>query len=193
MNKRATFDWLLLIFSLVCIYILAPDLDRHHGLFVSTCFALILILNSRMILQAKFILRYVIFIAVDLLTYFMLFSDQPWDALFHGGLLESSPAPLIICSLIMSLAGGLLLKSWPDRYKYFLITSGLQIPIAIFVGTAPMESFLSFIANTLGYYHNYSGAWQAWQFEWMLTYYLPIYFLSKKVTNNINNKNNILP
>lgn len=189
MNRRANYDWLLLIFSLVCIYILAPDLDRRHGFFVSTCFALILILNSRIAWQTKFMVRYVVFIAIDLVTYFMLFNDQPWNFIFHGGLFESSSAPLIVCSLIMSLAGGLLLKTWPDRLKYFFITSGLQIPIAIFVGTAPLESFLSRIANGLGYLHSYSGAWQAWQLEWMLTYYLPIHFLSKRESNNSRNEN----
>ena len=170
----------MFILSLMAIYFLAPDLDRRHGPFVSICFALILILNSRIIWQPKFVLRYVIFIVIDLLTYFILFNDQPWNYLFHGGLFESSPAPLIVCSLIMSLAVGLLLKNWPDRVKYFLITSGLQIPIAIFVGTAPLESFLTRIADTLGFYHSYSGAWQAWQFEWMLTYFMPMYFLNLK-------------
>lgn len=187
MDKKINYDWPLFLLSLVCIYMLAPDLDRRHGLFVSTCFALILILNSRMIWHTRFIVRYVIFIAVDLLTYFILFNDQPWNALFHGGLFESSPAPLIVCSLMMSLAGGLLLKNWPDRLKYILITSGLQIPIAIFVGTAPVESLLSHLAKVLGFNQQYSGAWQAWQLEWMLTYYLPIYFLSKKATNRLNN------
>ncbi|MCB9772330.1 MAG: hypothetical protein H6754_07250 [Candidatus Omnitrophica bacterium] len=192
MSRRSNYDWILLIFSLVSIYILAPDLDRRHGFFVSTCFALILILSSRMILQTKFILRYIAFIAVDLFTYFILFNDQPWDILFNGGLFESSPAPLIICSFLMSLAGGLLLKNWPDRFKYFFITSGLQVPIAIFAGMPTVETLLSRVASSLGFYHNYSGAWQAWQFEWMLTYYLPIYFLSKKNTVNKNNENKVL-
>ncbi len=180
MNRRVSFNGLLLIFSLICIYVLAPDLDRRHGPLVSIAFALILILNSRAVWQAKFVWRYLIFIAVDLLTYFILFNDQPWDFLFSGGLFESSPAPIIICSLIMSLAGGLLLKNWPDRLKYLLITSGLQIPIAIFVGSSLSVAVLNRMADTLGFYHDYFGAWQVWQFEWMLTYYLPIYFLNLK-------------
>ncbi len=184
MNIRINYHWALLILSLIGIYILAPDLDRRHGPLVSTCFAFILILNSRIVWQPKFVLRYVVFIVIDLLTYFTLFNDQPWNYLFQGGLFESSPAPLIICSLIMSFAGGLLLRNWPDRVKYFLMTSGLQVPIAIFVGADPLESFLNRIADTLGFYHSYSGAWQAWQFEWMITYYFPIYLFNKKYILN---------
>ncbi len=180
MNRRIEYHWVLFIFSLMAIYFLAPDLDRRHGPLLSICFALILILNSAIVWQLKFILRYVIFIIIDLLTYFILFNDQPWNYLFHGGLFESSPAPLIVCSLIMSLAGGLLLRDWPDRIKYLLVTSGLQIPIAVFVGTPPMESLLNHLADILGFYNNYSGAWQAWQWEWMVTYYLPVYFFNLK-------------
>lgn len=178
--RRSNHNLILLIFSLISIYILSPDLDRRHGVLISVGFALILILNSGVTWRPQFILRYILFIGVDLLTYFMLFNDQPWDYLFHGGLFESSPAPLIVCSLIMSMAGGLLLKDWPDRFKYFLITSGLQVPIAIFAGTPLVESSLDRLADTLGFYQDYSGAWQAWQFEWMLTYYLPIYFFNLK-------------
>ncbi len=178
MNKNTRYHWLLFVFSLICIYILAPNLDRRQGLLVSSCFALVLILNSRIVLQTKFILRYFIFIGIDLLTYFILFDDRTWNYLFGGGLFESSPWPLIVCSLIMSMAGGLLLNTWSDRFKYFFITSGLQIPIAIFVGTPGMVFFLNRMSDVLGFHHDYFGAWQAWQFEWMLTYYLPIYFLN---------------
>ena len=180
MNRRLSLNGLLLIFSLLCVYILAPDLDRRDGHLGSIAFALILILNSRIVWQAKFVWRYLVFIGIDLLTYFILFNDQPWDFLFSGGLFESSPAPIIICSLIMSLAGGLLLKSWPDRLKYFFITSGLQIPIAFFVGVPSIESFFSSLSDMLLSYHHYFGAWVVWQFEWMLIYYLPIYFLNLK-------------
>ncbi len=179
MNKKINYDWLLFIFSLVCIYILAPDLDRRHGLWVSSCFALILILNSRIVYELKFLWRYFIFFGIDLLTYFILFDDRPWNYLFGSGLFDSSPFPLIICSLIMSAAGGILLRTWPKRLEYFLITSGLQIPIAIFVGTPFFVSFFNRMADSLGFYHDYFGAWQAWQFEWMLTYYIPMYFLNK--------------
>ena len=170
----------MLIFSLICIYFLAPDLDRRHGFFVSMAFSAILILNSGWLGSRRFIWRYLLFVGIDVLTYFILFNEQPWDFLFHAGLYDSSIAPLVFCSLIMSLAGGLLLRTWPERIKYFCITSGLQILIAFFVGTPVMESWLNRFAAWCGFYSNYSGAWQAWQFEWMLTYYLPIYFLNNK-------------
>lgn len=180
MIREQKYNWLILIFSLVSIYFLAPDLDRRHGVFVSLAFASILILTSGLLGSSRFIGRCLLFIGIDVSTYFILFNEQPWDFLFHAGLYDSSVAPLIFCSLIMSLAGGLLLRTWPDRVKYFLITSGLQIPIALCAGTPLLESWLNRLAAGLGFYQNYSGAWQAWQFEWMLTYYLPIYFLSKK-------------
>lgn len=173
-------NWLILIFSLIAIYVLAPDLDRRHGVLVSMAFAFILILNSGLLGSSRFIGRCLLFIGIDVSTYFILFNEQPWNFLFDAGLYDSSVAPLIVCSLIMSLAGGLLLRTWPDRVKYFLMTSGLQIPIALSVGTPLVESWLNQGSLLLGFDQNYSGAWQAWQFEWMLTYYLPIYFLSKK-------------
>lgn len=174
---------LLVIFSLLGIYVLAPDLDRHHGPLVSMAFALILILNSRP--QRKYWGRYAAFIGVDMLTYYILFSPEPWDSILKGGLYESSAWPLVVCSLIMSLAGGLLLKDNSARIKYFLVTSGLQVPIAIFVGTPPLEDALVELSKVLEYDHYYYGAWQAWQFEWMLTYYLAVYFYSRPTPKTI--------
>lgn len=172
--------YMVLIFSLLGIYLLAPDLNRENGIFVSSSFALILILNSGVIWKTQFIVRYVLFILIDIFTYFILFNDQPWDFFLHGGLFESSPIPLIVCSIIMALAGGLLLKTKQDRIVYLIITLGLQVPIAMIVGTPFVENVLLKLSNILGYSHSYDGAWQAWQFEWMLTYYLPIYFLNQK-------------
>lgn len=181
----------MLIFSLISIYVLAPDLDRRHGIFVSSAFAVILILNSGLLASRRFFWRCLLFIGIDILTYFILFNEQPWDFLFHSGLYDSSIAPLVFCSLIMSLAGGLLLRTWPDRLKYFCVTAGLQIPLAFFVGIPVVEFWLNRFAALLGFYPNYLGAWQVWQFEWMLTYYLPIYFLSNKyvLQNNLGGKN----
>ena len=178
MNKSIRNNWLLLIFSLVCIYLLSPDLDRRHGPLVSLCFALIFILNSRISGQPNFVLRYFLFIIIDQLTYFILFNDQPWDYLFHAGLYASSPVPLIVCSLIMSLAGGLLLNNWKDRVKYFLVTSGVQIPIACFAASGLAVDLLNRLANSTGFDQDYAGVWQAWQLEWMLTYYLALYVFS---------------
>lgn len=191
MKRTKNYYWLMLIFSLICIYLLAPDLDRRHGILVSTAFAAILIFNSGLVASGRFFWRCLLFIAIDVLTYFILFNEQPWDFLFHAGLYDSSVAPLVFCSLIMSLAGGLLLRTWPDRLKYFCVTSGLQIPLAFFVGTPAVEAWLNRLAALLGFYPNYSGVWQAWQFEWMLTYYLPIYFLNYKyvLKNNPGGEN----
>jgi hypothetical protein len=180
-------QYLILILSLLGIYILAPDLDRQNGPLVSTCFALILILNSGIVWQPKYFIRYLCFIPIDIFTYYILFNDQPWDYLLHGGLFESSPIPIIFCSIIMSLAGGLLLKTKQDRIKYFIITLGLQIPIAIFAGTAFVEGLLLNLSDILEYTHSYHGAWQAWQFEWMMTYYLPMYFLGLRRQTSQNN------
>lgn len=148
-SKAAVF-----ILSLLGIYILAPDLNRHNGPLVSSCFALILILNSTILGRPGYLVRCVVFILVDILTYFILFNDQPWDFFLRGGLFESSPIPLIVCSMIMAVAGGLLLKTQLQRIKYLLITLGLQIPIAILVGTPFVERALLKLSNLLGYTHS---------------------------------------
>lgn len=171
---------ILLFFSIIVIYFLAPTLDRRYGVLVSSSFALINILSSHIIIRKWRIVEYISYLFISIGTYYILFNDQPWDLLFGGGMFDSSAVPLIVCSIIMSFNGWLLLHGWKNRITYLIITLALQIPFAIIVGTNVIQKILFEFSDFLHYVEYYSGSWQVWQFEWMLTYYLPIYFLAHK-------------
>lgn len=180
MSSEKTHSRLVLFFSLLAVYTLAPDLNRSHGHIISTSFALLLILNSGYIGNSAHFFRFFAFVGIYNLGYFLLFQDQPWDFLFEGGTFESTTMAPIICSLIFSTAGWLFIKSWPKRMLYLFLTSGIQIPIAMSVATPEVEMFLTNVSNTLWVSHEYHAAWQAWQFEWMLTHLLAMHFLSRR-------------
>lgn len=170
----------ILIFSLLSLYLLAPILERDMGMWVSFGFALVLILSSHVIMDRKHILKYILYILISMVTYYILFNDQPWDYFFDGGLFESSPIPLFFCSISMSLAGGLLLTSASDRVLYAAITLGVQIPIAIIIGEDLVQYLFHMISHNFHYQDDIIGNIQVWQLEWMVTYYLPIYFLNHR-------------
>jgi len=165
--------------SIIALYLLAPSLDASRGVFISTAFALINILSSRIVPRKHQHGRAALYTAVSVVTYFILFNDQPWDFLFGGGAYQESPLPLAVCSLIMTVNGWLLLPGWRERRIYVMITLGLQIPIGLVIGTDLLQGVLGRTAELLQYRHRYSGVWEAWQFEWMLTYYLPVFFLNR--------------
>lgn len=164
--------------SVAGLYLLAPTLDRRVGVLVSVAFALFNIIASRAQVDIRDWRRPLVYTGISVITYFILFNDQPWDFLFHGGMFDSSPAPLIVCCLIMSLAGGLLLKSWKNRALYALITLGLQVPVGLLIGTDGIQRLFTDLAAAVLYDRFYLESWAFWQFEWMLTYHLPFYFLA---------------
>ncbi len=170
---------MVLLISIFAIYLLAPSLDRHQGVFISTAFAIINIISSRPIWDHRNRIKYLDYLFIAIITYYILFNDEPWNTVFHSGLLESSPWPLLICSLMMTVNGWLLFNTWHQRKWYALITLGLQIPIALFIGGEYLQGAFSGLAHTFGFVEHYSGSWQFWQFEWMLAYYIPIYLLSR--------------
>ena len=172
-------ETILLLLSVFAIYLLAPSLDRHEGIFISTAFAIVNILGSKPFKNNKCLIRYLSYILISILTYFILFNDEPWNMIFHRGLYESSPWPLLICSLMMSVNGWILFDSWHQRKWYAFITLGMQIPIALFIGGEYLQHLFSGAAHSFHLIERYSGSWQVWQFEWMLSYYLPIFILSR--------------
>ena len=162
-----------------CLYLLAPSLDRRVGFMVSLAFALLNIFAARLLVDFKHWFRAFAYIGISVLTYFILFNDQPWDFLFQAGMFDSSPLPLVACSLIMTLAGWLLLKGWKAKLLYLFITLGVQIPIGCLVGAAQTQDLFTDLSKALHYSNFYLDSWAFWQFEWMLTYHLPFYFLSR--------------
>jgi hypothetical protein len=109
----------------------------------------------------------------------MLYNDQPWDFLFHTGIWANSAAPLIGCSVIMAFAGWLLIEKWSHRWLYIFITLGIQIPIGLFVGEDLIQGIFENLAHFIKFKDYYPVSLQFWQFEWMLNYYLPIYFFAR--------------
>ncbi len=110
-------------------------------------------------------------------TYFILFNDEPWDFFLYGGPFDSSAIPLLVCSMLMTVGGWLLLPGWRARGWYTIITLGLQIPIGLFIGGGSLQAFFSEVGKSIHLFEHYSASLQFWQFEWMITYHLPFYFL----------------
>lgn len=162
-----------------CLYLLAPSLDRRVGFMISLAFALLNIFAARLLVDFRHWHRATAYIFLSVSTYFLLFSNEPWDFLFQAGMFDASPVPLVICSLVMTLAGWLLLKGWKARILYFFITLGIQIPIGFLVGISQTQSLFADFSNLLGYSDFYLDSWAFWQLEWMINYHLPFYFLSR--------------
>lgn len=171
-------DIMRMILTVSCLYLLAPNLDRRVGFMISLAFALLNIFAARLLIDRKHWLRATAYIVISVSTYFILFSDQPWNFFFQAGIFDASPVPLVVCSIIMTFAGWLLLKTWRARMDYVLITLGFQIPIGLFVGGGQIQHLFADLSTAFHYDNLYLDSWAIWQFEWMVTYHLPLYFLS---------------
>lgn len=169
---------LLMIGTTGCLYLLAPSLDRRVGVMISLAFALLNIFAARLLIDFKHWVRALSYIGISVGTYFILFNDQPWDFLFQAGMFDASPLPLVVCSLMMTFAGWLLLKGWKAKIFYMLITLGVQIPIGLLVGAAQTQMLFTDMSSILSYSDFYLDSWAFWQLEWMITYHLPFYFLA---------------
>ncbi len=171
MSKRIFQKWdvVRMILTVSCLYLLAPNLDRRVGFMISLAFALLNIFAVRLLIDLKHWLRASLYVGISILTYFILFSDQPWNFLFQAGLFDASPLPLVVCSVMMSLSGWLLLKGWKAKIYYTVITLGLQIPIGLFVGGNQIQHLFSDLSYTFHYEQLYLDSWAIWQFEWMIT------------------------
>lgn len=169
---------LKLFLSILGLYFLATSLDLEENLVVSTWFAVIVISAGEVVWDRAHLLRYAGYLCVANVTYYFLFKKQPWDFLSHGGSYDATILPVVVCSVGMTLAGWLLLKSRRRRFIYTVLTLGLQLPLAWMLGSDFVQVFLGHLSRSLHYQEYYAGSLQAWQFSWMLTYYLPFYIFS---------------
>lgn len=179
MAKLKEINWLGMVFSCVALYFLAPTLDRTMGGMISSAFALLNIYAARSFLSWRMHIRSFFYLLISVGTYYILFNDEPWQFFLYGGMFDSSALPLIVCSIIMTVAGWLLLRGWKARAVYIFITLGLQIPLGLLIGTEKIQELFSGMSRSIVYFEHYSGSLEFWQFEWMLTYHLPFYFLSR--------------
>jgi len=168
----------LLVISIGSLYAL-PHL-YENTLIVGLGFALILSLSSRPLPIKADIQKRFAYALISLGTYFILFQDQPWEFLFER-FIDDLPSrlPIALCSVIMSVAGsGFLLRGKKPKGWYVLITLAIQLPLCHYYDIAFVKDSLREIGNILLYTDKYSGDMQAWQFIWLLNYYLPVYFFS---------------
>jgi len=166
-NRKA-----LLWVSLACLYALPHAYD--NTLLVGAGFALVLILSSRP-LSAALRGAYALYLAISVATYHLLFENQPWEALF-GWLpngVQGVGWPVILCSVIMAYAGWLLIAP-SDRQRYLTVTLSIQIPLALLFKLDGVEYLFDLAARALRYSGEHTDGYKAWQFAWMVTYYLPV-------------------
>jgi hypothetical protein len=174
-------DIVLLSASLCCLYILPHFMELLVP--VGAGFAVVLIGSSRPTFARRQLLRYAAYIAISVGTYFILFQDQPWEFLFGwmpGEVQEFSGVPVSPCSVIMAFAGWLLLSGRTKRRAYLMVTLLIQIPLSMVIHVDAVDSAFELLAKVLRYTGEYTDAEQAWQFVWMLNYYLPIYRWSRR-------------
>lgn len=169
----------LLVVSLAGLYLLPHFCELIVP--VGAGFAMALIGSSRPAFARRQLLTYASYIAISVGTYYILFQEQPWKFLF-GWLPERSREfggiPVSPCSIIMALAGWLLLSDRTNRRKYMLVTLAIQVPLAAIFNIDGVHSAFQTLGKFLRYTDEHAGAHQAWQFLWMLNYYLPIYWWS---------------
>lgn len=171
-------DAFLLIISVFLIYLMSPLIGYRYEVGVSAIFGLLLIFSSCPRRSLKHMIKYAAFLILIILARHSLCCWQPWIVLFDHGLYESSALPPMIVSLAVSLSGWLLLNDWNKRLRYLVITFGIQLILyAALINDLVDPSIVRLPHIFLQ--PEYPGIWEAWQFEWMMVYYLSIYFLSR--------------
>ena len=175
---------ILLLLSVICLYGFPHYWDKWKGLLVSIGFALVLVSSSTAASTKFKQVRYLTYIGISVITYYILFKEQPWQFLF-GWLPEnvknaiSFSLAITCCSTIMSFAGWLLFRKF-HWVRYLFITLLIQIPIAIGFKFESVWAIFSTLGKFLRYTNNYNpGDYQTWQFIWMINYYLPVFFWSR--------------
>ena len=175
---------ILLLLSVICLYGFPHYWDKWKGLLVSIGFAFVLVSSSTAASTKFKQVRYLTYIGISVITYYILFKEQPWQFLF-GWLSEnvknaiSFSLGIACCSTIMSFAGWLLFQKvhW---VRYLFITLLIQIPITIGFNFESVRTIFSTLGKFLRYTDNYNpGDYQTWQFIWMINYYLPVFFWSR--------------
>lgn len=161
---------IMLLLSLVAIYLLPRSWD--NTLLLATAFALLMITAVGISLDKRSLIRYVSYIVISNITYYILLIDEPWDFLFGWLPSDIAAIPVVGCSIIMALAGGLLLKDTSLKRRYLWLTILPQLLIGIGMEFDQFQNMMKVIGTTL--YYTDQSSHQAWQFIWMLNYYLPL-------------------
>ena len=150
---------------------------------VGVGFALVLIGSSGPAISRRHLVRYASYAAISVGTYYVLFQDQPWEFLY-GWIPENvrnfTGVPVSVCSVIMACAGWLLLSGRAKRRRYLLVTLLIQVPLSMVFLVPAVNSAFEALAKAMRYTDQYIPAYQAWQFVWLVNYYLPIYLWSRE-------------
>lgn len=173
---------MLLLGSLLCLYAMPHFMLAGGGFPVSAGFALVLIGSSRPAFAKRRLLKYTAYLAISVGTYYFLFQNQPWEFLFGwlpDGIQQLNVWPVSICSIMMAFAGWLLLSGRAARRRYLLVTLLIQLPLSVGFHVDGVHSAFETLAKVLRYSGEYVDAEQAWQFLWLLNYYLPVYRWSR--------------
>ena len=168
--------YLILFPSLVCLYLIPHFMKQIVP--VVAGFALVLIASSRPVFTQRQLLKYAAYVGISIGTYYLLFQDQPWEALFGwipDNIKRVSGVPVSPCSILMAFAGWLLLAGKGKQRKYLLATLLIQIPLSMVFNLGPVHSAFETLAKVLRYTDETIRAQQAWQFVWLVNYYLPVY------------------
>lgn len=173
-------DKILLAVSLFIIYLISPLIGFRYEVGVSFIFGILVVLASSPVWNIRYILKYIFFLVMIVLTRHSLCCWQPWNFLFDHGLYEPSAWPFVVISAVSSLMGWFLLDRWKHRMLYFFITMGIQMVLFLLLMNDLIDPVLVKFPHVILSKGEYPSIWEAWQFEWMLVYYLPIYFLSRK-------------
>lgn len=171
---------ILLPASLLCLYIMPHFMGQI--VLVGVGFALVLIGSSRPTFSRRDLLRYGVYVAISVGTYYILFQNQPWNFLFDwipDNVRNFTGVPVSPCSVIMAFAGWLLLSGRANRRNYLLATLLVQVPLSMVFYVDVVDSAFEALAKVMRYTDQYAAAEQAWQFVWMVNYYLPIYLWSR--------------
>lgn len=166
--------------SLVGLYVLPYYWDKT--LLIGIGFALIVITSSRIVMARASFLKYCLYMLLSVCAYYQYMHDRPsfWDFLPGWlGKAETHIASFTISSTVMSLAGWLLLPGTAHRRKYLLATLSIQLPLCIVISYVEgIQNFLKFLGQCMRYHDENARGYQAWQFLWMLNYYLPVFIWS---------------
>lgn len=165
-----------LLLSILGLYAF-PHL-MENWVVVGLSFALIMVLASGPTLDRPALTRYGIYAAISVATYYCLFKGPLWETLFGWLPNRVEPwtgIPVSPSSAIMAYAGWLLLRDPKHRQDYVRLTLAIHLPISMLIHLDPVDSVFELAAKLLGYRSEYISGHQAWQFLWLLTYFLPVY------------------
>ncbi|HEX9780990.1 MAG TPA: hypothetical protein VGB20_07240 [bacterium] len=161
--------------SLAALYALPYGWNVWGSVLVGAGFALIVLASAGIRRDAPHLVQAAVYLAVSTLTYRALFQDEVWAWLPWKEVL-TSPFSFITASVVMAASGAMLLLPPAFRARYWLATVPLHAVIALSIAWDPLDAAFTAAGKLLGYRDQYTGSFQTWQFIWLLTYFLPVFF-----------------